>query len=169
MLCMPALLASITPISNGKCPANEMFCFLLSSATAKKASREGIEMIFMKLAPRFLSSSTAAAGLVNVRDGVLFRCFPAARGEKRACGDDVRPEHRPGLYVVLPGEESVKIAAHVAHAGNSVGQKQWEKNLFAPGRIGVDACKMDMHVPKTGKKELSGGINGAGGFGNLDS
>jgi len=26
-----------------------------------------------------------------------------------------------------------------------------------------------MHVPKTGKKELSGGINGAGGFGNLDS
>jgi hypothetical protein len=28
---------------------------------------------------------------------------------------------------------------------------------------------MDMHVPKTGKKEPSGGIDGARGFGNLNS
>jgi hypothetical protein len=68
----------------------------------------------------------------------------------------------------LPGEERVEIAAHVAHADNAICEKQGEKDLFAPGRIGVDACEMDVHIPEAGEKKFSGGIDGARGLRDLD-
>ena len=148
MLRMPASLASLAPISKGRWPTNGMFCFLDSSATAKNASRDGMEIIFMKLAPRFFSSSTAARASAALCDGILLGSFPAARSQERAGRNDMWTEKRAGLNVALPGKKRVEIAAHVAHPGNAVGEKQRQKNLFAPGRIGVDAGEMDVHVPE---------------------
>lgn len=40
--------------------------------------------------------------------------------------------------------------------------------MFAPGRIGVNAREMDVHVPETRKQELSGGIDGVSSFRELE-
>jgi hypothetical protein len=48
-----------------------------------------------------------------------------------------------------------------------MGEKQREKDLFAPRRIGVDTRKMDVHVPEAGEKKFSGGVDGARGLGNF--
>jgi len=101
-------------------------------------------------------------------DGILLGSSLATGSKERARGNDVRREERAGLGVALPGEERVEITAHVSHAGDAVGEKQGQKNLLAPRGIGVDACEMDMHVPKAREQEFSGGVDGARGFGNLD-
>ena len=90
--------------------------------------------------------------------------FPPSRTRRK----DMRSEERAGLSVALPGKERVEITAHVSHASDAAGEKQGKKDLVAPGGIGVDACEVDMHVPKAGEQEFSGGVDDARGFGNLD-
>jgi len=123
---------------------------------------------FDKIGAAFFEVIDSSAGFLGVVDGILLGSFLAARSKERAAGENMRSEERSGLSVALPGEESVQITAHVSHASDAVGEKQGEKDLFAPRGIGVDACEMDMHVPKAGEQEFSGGIDGARGFGNLD-
>jgi len=109
-----------------------------------------------------------SAGFLGVADGILLGSSLATGSKERSRGNDMRREERAGLGGALPGEKRVEITAHVSHAGDAVGEKQGQKNLLAPRGIGVDACEMDVHVPKTGEQEFSGGVDGARGFGNLD-
>src|ERR1700722_1572226 len=88
------------------------------------------------------------AGLLGAVDWVLLWSFFATRCKKRTGGNDVRCEDRSGFGFALPGEQSVEIAPHVPHAGDSIGEKKREENLFTPARICGDASKMDMHVPE---------------------
>ena len=142
-----------------------LFAFI-SKSEKSIARRHGNN--FDEIGATFLEVVDSGAGCGGIGDGILLGSLPPARSKERAGGNDMRPQESAGFDVALPGEESVEIATHVAHAGNAVREQQREKDLFAPGRIGVDAREMDMHIPETGKQEFSGAVDGACGLGDLD-
>src|SRR6266849_4862561 len=148
---IPAFEASMAPISNGKWPTKGMFCFFASSATAKKASREG------------------SARFVGVGDGILLGSFLAPSGQPGPGSRDVRPKERAGFNIPLPREQGTQITTHVPDPRDAIGKKQRQKNLLAPGRISIYAGKVDVHVPKSGDQKLSGGIDNAGTLRKLDA
>src|SRR5215472_6002002 len=71
----------------------------------------------------------------------------------------MRAEQSAGLYVALPGEQRLQIAAHVAHAGDAMREQQRKQHVFAPLRISQNSRYVDVHVPQTGNKKFSPRVN----------
>ena len=68
-------------------------------------------------------------------------------------------EEFPGFDITLPGEERFEIAAHVADAGDAVGEKQRKQGVFAPGGVGVHAGEVNVHIPQAGDQEFAAAID----------
>jgi hypothetical protein len=123
---------------------------------------------FYEIGAALFEVINSGAGFVRVVDGILLRRFLATRNEKGPGSNEMRSEEHTGFGFALPGKKNVQVAAHVTHAGDAVREQEWQKDLFAPRRIGVETRDVDVHVPKTRQQEFSGTIDGTCGFGHLD-
>lgn len=81
----------------------------------------------------------------------------------------MRAEEFAGFNIALPREKRIEIAAHVAYAGDAIGEQEREQGVLAPGRVGADACEVHMHVPQAGHKEFAASVDDVGRFVKLDS
>src|SRR5579871_4786243 len=68
-----------------------------------------------------------------------------------SAGDDARPHGEAGVDFIAPRFETLKIAAHVADAGDSKRKKHGKLILLAP--------EVDVHVPQAGDKELAAPVD----------
>src|SRR5262249_3695396 len=98
-------------------------------------------------------------GLVGVLYWILLRSFSPATSEPGSGGNNVRPDERATFDIALPREQCVEVAAHVANADDSVGEKQRQKDLLAPGWIRIHTGQMDVHVPQAGDQDFAGSVD----------
>ncbi len=108
-------------------------------------------------APAFQHVHGAAAVIGSGdRDGGRELSFGAV--EHRASDDHTRAEHRAGCGIAAGGEDQVQVAAHVAHAGDSVGNEQRQGHFFA-ARNPVSEEGVDVHVPQARDQILPGSVD----------
>jgi hypothetical protein len=73
--------------------------------------------------------------------------------EHGARDDHARTELRAARDVAPRGEDRLEVAAHVAHAGDPVGDEERQRDFAAAGDP-VAEERVDVHVPESGDEEL---------------
>jgi len=100
-----------------------MFCFLASSATAKKHLLRRHRNNFDELRATALQITNRGPRLIHIGDRILLRGLVPATHQEWPTGNDIRSHQCAGFDFALPGEQAIQIAAHVAHPGNPVGEQ----------------------------------------------
>ncbi len=67
-------------------------------------------------------------------------------------------EQAPGLDLCAPVLERLKIATHVAHTRDAVGDEQWQHHPLV-GRQPIAEDGMHVHVPQAGNQEFTVGVD----------
>ena len=87
--------------------------------------------------------------------------------EHRAADDHARAGNFFGGDLLAPVEKNGKIAAHVAHAGDAVGDEERKDDVAAAGKP-IAECGVDVHVPQAGDEEFAVAVDESRVAGELD-
>ena len=82
-----------------------------------------------------------------------------SRAIEHRAGDEHAGTEKPVCGDLVAGVENrIKCAAHVADAGDAVGEEEWQNDIRA---IGGGAVEVDMrvHVPETGNEICTMGVD----------
>ena len=87
--------------------------------------------------------------------------------EHRAADDHARAGNFSGGDLFAPVEQDGEIAAHVAHAGDAVGDEERKDDVAAAGEP-IAERGVDVHVPQAGDEEFAVAVDEDGVAGHLD-
>jgi len=109
-----------------------------------------------------LQHGDGGASIRGGRDGD--GCFVVGLGAvEHGAGDDhARAGDAMGGDLVASVQDGVEVAAHIAYAGDAVGEEEREDEV---GAVGGGAAEVDVgvHVPQTGDEVLTGGVDDLAG------
>ena len=125
----------------------------------------------MKSAPSRFELIDGGAGAVGRRGRDRTREAEFAAGkngvEHRAADDHARAGNFSGGDLLAPVLQNGKIAAHVAHAGDAVGDEE-RKDDFAAAGEPIAERGVNVHVPQAGDEEFAVAVDKARVAGELD-
>src|SRR5215472_2413965 len=118
-----------------------------------------------------LKLDEVGAGLFEVVDGAA-GVFRRGNGdgtrkarfravEHGAGGHDPRTEEAAAFDFVAPILYGFEVAAHVANAGDSIGDEKRQRDLLGTGKP-IAEFEMDVHVPETGDEVRAAGVDVGG-------
>ena len=88
--------------------------------------------------------------------------------QHRTGGHDARSQHAPAFNLVPPGLNGCEVAAHVANAGDAVGNEKWQGNFLSP-REPIAKNKVHVHVPQTGNQKRASAVQNYGSVARITS
>jgi hypothetical protein len=120
-----------------------------------------------EVGPALLHLPHGAPAVLRRRDRDRAREARLLTVEHRSAQDDARTGERSLRDLLPPAEQLLELAAHVAHAGDAVGEEQGKRDLLPAGEP-VAEGHVDVHVPEPGDQVAALALHDAGAFRNRD-
>jgi len=145
-------------MESGTCPTKTMFCFFALVHDGEVGVARDIRLDLDEVNAAALEHVHGAAAILGSgdRDGALIGRFWAV--EHWPGNDHVRAEQPLLLDIFARLEDRVEIAAHIANAGDAVGDEERQGDVSSRFRAVVKKC-VDVHVPEAGDHVFSGGVD----------
>src|SRR5271170_4199190 len=168
MLFWPALEASTARTPSGTWPANTMssfFCFVrggeVSIARNQRLNFDEVRAVGFQL----IHDSASVRGVFHGRG-----TWKGGNGtiEHGACDEHARPEKITGCDARAPFFQRLQIASHIAHASDSVRDKEQGDYLFVFREPSAENF-MHVHIPQAGDQILAARVDDTGVFRNGDA